>query len=325
MLLLMEQKPSIKIFKKYSCSELVLQKDNDGNNLLHYATKYSPKLLKLILKTEYCNFDLLNERNNDGMTCHMYACKYNGKSLKYLLDHKDTTNDMLYTGHIDFGSALTLASRYQPIAAKTLFEWEKLEWKIWNSVEDKENFFNIACKYNAEVVKYAIESTHDLSDYIKTGIPFYYACKYQPDAVKYILESVYGSRELIFKVVDERVCIDEAYEVQPKSFINILTSKYGSEDMLFHEDEKGYKLAYKITKVFDNVTTFSEIKNIKLATYDNIMVDNDNDECCSICYTYKPIVIFSPCLHMSCVGCAFKLRKCHKCRTKIDNRQVRYD
>ncbi len=325
MILLLENKPSIKLFKKFGNKKLLMQKDKDGNNLLHYATRHNTKLLKIILSMDYCDSEVLNERNNDNMTCHMYACKYNGDSIQYLLDHPNTTNDMLYIGHADYGSCLTLASRYQPLAAKALLSWDKLAWKILYSIENKENFFDIACKYNSDVVKYALESKHDLSEFIDTGIPFYYACKYQPDAVKYILASEYGSRDMIFKTVDERVCLDEAYEVQPKALMNILTSKYGSEDLLFHEDEKGYKISYKIAKVFDDIATFDEIKNIKLASYDNILADDDDTDVCKICYTYKPIVIFSPCLHMSCVGCAFKLRKCHKCRTKIQNRQVKYD
>ncbi|ARF09694.1 RING finger domain protein [Indivirus ILV1] len=324
MLLLQENKPVNKIFKKFGSKELVLQKDIHGNNLLHYSSRYNIKLLKQILNMDYCDEEVLNERNNDNMTCYMYACQYNGKAMEYLLMHKDTTNDMLYQFHTDYGSCLTIAAKYQPIAIKLLLSWEKLAWKILYSLDNNDNFFSVACKYNSDAVKYAIESSYDLTDFINSGIPFYYACKYQPDAVKYILNSNYGSRELILRTVDERVCLDEAYEVQPKALVNILTSKHGSEDLLFHEDEKGYKISYKIAKVFEDVTTLQEIINIKLTSYDNILAE-DGDESCNICYTYKPIVIFSPCLHMSCVGCAFKLKKCHKCRTIIENRQVKYD
>jgi len=317
-------KLAIKMFKRFESKELLLQKDIYGNNLLFYATKYSTRLLKLILSMDYCDEYVLGQRNNDNMTCHMYACKHNGKAMKYLLDNKNTTNDMLYAGHTEYGSCLTISSQYQPTAAKTLLEWNDLAWKIIYSVDNKENFLNIACKYNPEVVKFILESKYDLTEFIETGVPFYYACKYQPDAVTYILNSEYGSKDLIFKTVDERVCIDEAYEVQPRSLMNILSSKYGGEDLLYHDDEKGYKLFYKISKIFDNISTFNEILNIKLASYNNIVATED-DECCDICYTYKPIVIFNPCFHMSCVGCAFKLRKCHKCRTKIEERKVRYD
>jgi hypothetical protein len=96
----------------------------------------------------------------------MYACRYNGESMKYLLKHPEIDNDMLYKYHLEYGSCLTLASRYQPIAAQYLLTWDKLSWKIVNAKENRQTFLSIACKYNSEVVKYAIDSEWDLTDFI---------------------------------------------------------------------------------------------------------------------------------------------------------------
>ena len=250
------------------------------------------------------------------------------KAIKMLLAHPNTTNDMLYSGHIEYGSCLTLAARYQINAVKSILTWDKLSWKIVSSVENKQNFLSIACRYNSEAVKYALESKWNLQEFLddKTeNFCFFIACRYQPDAVKYILDSNYGTKDLIYREIDGRTCLDEAFELQPKAFINILTSKHGGIDILNHEDEKGYKLYYKINRVFDDADSIEQIVNLKIASYTNIVVGDGETHCCDICYTYKPIVIFQPCFHMSCIGCAFKLRKCHKCRALITDRRVLYD
>lgn len=314
------------IIKFIDSRKIIFQKDINGNNLIFYAVRYNLKLLRILLKSKYCNYETLSFRNNKNMTCHMYACKYNGNAMKLLLSHKDCDNNMLYSSHMDYGSCVTLAARYQPIALQFMLQWNKLSWKVIHTTYNKQNFLKIACTYNAESVKYALESQVDLSDliHIANEPPFLLACRYQPDAVKYLLNSKYGSRTMITqKRNNERMALLEAYDLQPKAFLYIIQSPLGGNDLLQIEDEKGYRLQYNIRNIFPD-TDCKDLHTINLLNYDNIIA-KENEKTCDICYTYKPIVILMPCYHACCVGCAFKIKQCHLCRANITDRKVVYE
>ncbi|QKF93674.1 ankyrin repeat domain-containing protein with RINg finger domain [Fadolivirus algeromassiliense] len=319
---------ALKLYLKFIDNDnLLRQQDYEGNNLLFYAIRYNIRLVRHILKSPLCNKDYLSIRNSENMTCYMYASKYNGEALKYLMKHPDTSNNMLYYGHLDYGSCLTIGAKYQPLAIKYILNWKNLDWKVINSMENKSNFMNIACTYNAESVKYALESDCDLTDLMEcrgNEFPFLCACRYQPEAVNYILESKYATPKLIFEKINNRTCIDEAYDLQPKSLFYILKSKYANNTILQVEDERGYKLSSRIRKVFPNIETINDISSINLTQYTN-EIASDNDKKCDICYNFKQVVILLPCYHMCCVGCAFKLNKCHQCRTIIEDRKVLFN
>jgi ankyrin repeat protein len=320
---------AMKYNPKYNCStflkliddEIILpQCDKKGNTLLFYAARYNLKILIKLLKMEHCNKILLGKCNNKNMTCYMYASKYNGDALKYLLKHPDTSNNFLYCTHMDYGSCLTIAAQHQPIAVKHVLDWKPLEWKVCNTVQNKENFLVIACMYQPDAVKYAIESSIDLTDLfdnLSKNPTLSIACRYQPEAVKYILESKYCNTDVVLK------SINEAYECQPKALLYILKSKYMHNDYLNIEDDRGYRLIYRIRSVFDEVTTIKDLEKINLTKYHNELAKK-SEPYCNICYTYKQVVLFIPCYHMSCISCAFKLRRCHICRKIIDGRQIIY-
>jgi hypothetical protein len=256
----------------------------------------------------------------------MHICKYNGKLMKLVLENNLTSNDMLYLGHMDFGSCLTIAAKFQPLALKYLLDWKELDWKIIHTFHKKKNFLTIASKYSPIAVKYAIKSPIDLHELIycnSNETPFVNACRYQPDAVKSLLNSKYGSLSLILWKIDEKTCLDEAYDCQPKSLLNILKSKFGN-DLLNLEDDRGYRLIFKIKSIFSHVNKLEDVEKISLTHYHN-QVTKEYKNQCEICCTYKKVVIFFPCLHMTCVGCAFKLKNCPKCRSVIDKRKIIFD
>ena len=315
---------AIDLYKNFIASKnLIYQIDKKGNNLMFYAIKYNLKLLRILLKSQHCDKQLLNIRNNNNMTCYMYASKHNGEALKFLLKHKDTDNEMLYSNHIDYGSALTIGAKYQAEAIKHLLSWKCISWKVINSLIDDNNFLSIACMYNSQAVKYAIESEVDLTvlfDKKYNNNPFLNACRYQPEAVKYILDSKYGSRQMILTKIDNRTYLDEAYDLQPKGMVYILKSKYGDIDLLNVEDERGYKLISRIKSVY-NVNTIDDISKISLTYHDNELATSKY-KACNICLTFKQSVLFSPCHHMCCIGCSFKMKKCHQCRAIIEDRIV---
>ena len=174
--------------------------------------------------------------------------------------------------------------------------------------------------HNALAVKYAIDSEIDLTHFFDkkdNTNPFLNACRYQPEAVKYILDSKYGSKNMILLKTDNRTYLDEAYDLQPKGMLYILQSKYGGENLLNIEDERGYKLLFRIKSIY-NVNTIDEISKLTLTHYDNELA-HKNQKICDICFMFKQTVLFMPCHHMCCIGCSFKLKKCHQCRTMIEN------
>jgi len=90
------------------------------------------------------------------------------------------------------------------------------------------------------------------------------------------------------------------------------------------EDDRGYRLAFKIKSVFSNFSSVKDIDNINLTHYDNELSE-DYNLICEICCTYKKKVLFYPCLHTICLGCGFKIKNCHKCRSQIEQRKIIYE
>lgn len=315
------------IWNKYPDTyKLIKKKDNKKNNLLFYLIKYDQKSVEKILQSPLGKMKLLVHRNIKNMNCYLQACKYNGNLINILLNLEFTTNDMLYFGHMDYGSCLTLASRYQPIAVKHILNWEKLDWKLVKTLYEKNNFLTIAAKYNADAVKYALESNLDLYDLIYCNTdetPFLNGCRYNPEVVKYLLDSKYESLTLILTKVGEKTYLEEAYDNQPKALAYILKSKYG-ELLVNLEDERGYRLAFKIKSIFSCFNSIKDIDNINLTHYDNELTE-DHNLMCEICCTYKKKVLFYPCLHTICLGCSFKIKNCHKCRSQIEKKKIIYE
>lgn len=317
----------IKLFFKYINRNLLSQQDGKLNNLLFYSVRYNLKLLKWILKSNHCDKEYLNMRNQYNYTCYEYSCIYNGEAIKYLLNNSNTDNGMLYSGHMDYGSCLTLAAMYQPIAIKYILNWDKLSWKIINTLHDKKNFVMLAAINNPDGIRYIIDSIHDFTDLFKLNEEsiLMVASRYQPDAVKHIIESKYCSKNYLLYKYNDRSCIDEAYDFQPKALGYILNSKYNQNDNLLDlEDERGYKLYYRIKTIYPFFSKSTDINKISLVDYNN-EIAKKNDTFCNICYIFKPVVIFQPCFHMCCIGCAFKLKRCHQCRGDIIHRQVMYN
>jgi len=315
------------IWEKYpDVYKLVKKKDFKRNNLLFYLIKYDQKSAEKIVKSSLCKTKLLAHKNIKNMNCYLYACKYNGNLMELFLSFDFTDNEMLYFGHMDYGSCLTLASRYQPIAIKYILNWEKLDWKIIETLYKKRNFLTIASKYNQIGIKYALESNIDLYNLIYCNTdetPFLNGCRYNPEVVKYLLDSKYESLSMILAKIGGKTYLEEAYDNQPKALAYILKSKYG-ELLVNLEDDRGYRLAFKIKSVFSNFSSVKDIDNINLTHYDNELSE-DYNLICEICCTYKKKVLFYPCLHTICLGCGFKIKNCHKCRSQIEQRKIIYE
>lgn len=296
--------------------------DKNGNNALMYAVRYFPDVINKIL--ELAGKDILDKRNNKYETAVMYASYYSLRSTKILLLNINIELKHLYNGHTDHPSILTIAMRYQPLVVKLLMDIQPDENIIICNDEDGYNAVKIGCIYNSESLKYLLNSTYRLDilfNNIYTPHPIILAARYQPDAVKYILESEYGSSKLFDIEWEDKTCINEAFDNQPKALCHIIRSKHLTEEILSREDAGGCTLLYRIKRIYrSKVDNIHDVLNLELADSKNIIADDNDPNICNICYTYKKNIIISPCFHTLCVGCAFKIKRCPMCKKDIEHR-----
>ena len=306
--------------------EILFQKDNQGQTIFTYAVKFSISLLKLLIRLGYCTQELVTQRDQNYYNSLGISCKYKGRAIKYLLELEFVQNDDLHFNHSDHGSCLTIAAKLQPEAVEHILDWPKLDPDIFYKFENNLDFLRIGCIFNAEVVRYAIESKHDMRPFIENkGEPaIMLAAKHQPEAVKYLLNGKYGKKEMLTLRKNERSCIDDAFDFQPRALLHMIESKYCTEDVLKQEDDIGYKLIHKIRQAYSDVLDINDIKKINLIEFKNDLAEEEDQNVCKICYTYRNKIAFTPCFHLACVGCAFKLLKCHECRSLIEYKKNLY-
>lgn len=314
--------------------EVIFQKDRiNGDNVFNYAIKYSDKAAKYILNNISIDLDL-TIRNYEHLTPIMLACKYNGDLVEVMLQKDNCSPECLTSLHSDFPSALTLAARYQSVAIKHILKWDKINWIILNStdsdIRDKDNkldFIGVSCKYNPESLKYALESSIDLSNFFHLSQqlhPIMLATKYQPDALKLILESKYINPEMFLITYEDVTCIELAFDSQPKSLWNIINSDIVTEELFHMPDQEGYSIIYKLTNIYPNIKVLGDINISNMIKYTNIVGEENSDSLCMICCEFKNSIVFN-CGHLCCVGCAFKLLDCHTCRKKIKKKTFIYE
>ncbi len=318
------------LLDKFESKELFSQQDIHGNNILFYACQYSYLVLEKLLESKHITQQVFGHRNNNFESVIMYASRYNSDAVKLLLKNKhiDSNLDLLTSTHTDYASALTVAARYQPLAVKYILSHPNLSWKVVHSQEDKKDFIEIACMYNAESVKCAIDSKYDLSEHINDhdATAMILAAKYQPDAVKYILESKYVTAEVFKYRKDKRNCVDEAFDFQPRALLYMINSKLATPELLNQPDAIGYRLIHKLQQIYPELTNLKNVKDNRLVDYTNTANFEEYDATtCNICCAYKTRVAFSPCFHTACIGCAFKLKDCHLCRMHVDKKNVIYE
>lgn len=304
--------------------EIVVQADKEDNTVAHYAIRFSETIARKIIKSDYFK-DIIGLRNLENYTLIMMASKYNGKLVKDIIATKLCTNDMMFSMHSDYGSCLTIAAQYQPVAIKHILDWEDLDRKIIYSYDDHKDFVQIACQMNAESVKYIVESERNLSEFIE-GKNIIIAAKYQPRALEYILKSKYGSPKLFDIYVDEQNCVDVSFHRQPMSLVKILESEHSTHEIMNREDRTtGYRLIHKLNRIYDSVNSLDDITKLELTKYKNEYCDDTSSKfICQVCYEYEKLVVFQ-CGHSCCVGCGFNIDKCHICRKRIEVRNCIYD
>ena len=74
-------------------------------------------------------------------------------------------------------------------------------------------------------------------------------------------------------------------------------------------------------------TSFINTNNVnrKNVNTNNVNTKKEDKEMCCICWGKQISHVFMPCFHLcTCVNCAYKVTRCPKCRTQIDDRNRVY-
>ncbi len=320
-----------------SCTYAVLeQQDVNGNSALMYASEFSQPSLDKLIKSKNFKADLFSHRNWAMETPLMYSCRFTAKLVELYLKIETIgeahpfvpENRVLYSTHTDHGSCMTIAAKSdQSMVIKLLLNWANLDWRILNTLQDKKTFVQHACAFSPESVRYVVNSDRDMSFFFEDTYvehPIMIAARSQPDALKYLLDSKYMNERMLTISRNERTCIDEAYDYQPRSLLFLIRCKLCTYDVLNQEDLIGYKLINKLKEIYPGLKTFADIEQNPLTEYNNVLAPEGDPGVCNICCAYKTQVYFSNCGHTTCIGCAFKLKDCHHCRGTIAERRVIY-
>ena len=319
------------------CTSDVFNKlDNDGQTSLMYSCRYNPHLIKIMVNHE--NFDkaLINFRSySDDYSCIDYGAVYNANSVTELLTLDECNPDLLHRGHMDYGSTLLLAARYQPEALKAILNWDKMTWKLLMTINNYLTFLQIGAIYNPLSLKYAIDSHWDLTQLFLTtyatkdldhnaSVPIL-AAKFQPIALKYILDSKYCTPDVMsISSAEKKLCHHYALECQPLALYHLINSENNMiKELLEIPYDTGYKIL-NVIKIGNNgiVSLSDAVAKIPLLTTENERCADTDKNACSICYGYKSNVCFTPCMHMTCAACAIKVKKCPACRVPISNKNL---
>jgi hypothetical protein len=314
------------VSSRFCTTSLLQQKDNNNDNTIFYAARYNSPILNDILgRKELLTKQLFTHRNNDFWTPVMYAARYNADSVLLLLKSGYTDLPTLTSLHTDYATALTIAARYTPPAVGYILAFPGIDHTLVDSHEDSKDFVEIACTYNGDSIKHAVESKYDLSHLINdTSYAIILAAKYQPEAVKHYLDSKYVTQKIWYTRFDKKNCVDEAFDCQPRSLLYMINSKIATHDLLNQPDQIGYRLFDKIRQIYPTFSNFADLKNNTLTDHVNTVADELSPLTCTICCTYKTRVAFT-CGHAVCISCGFKLKNCAHCRAPVDKRSVIYD
>ena len=311
---------------KYFTNNMMIDKDLIGNNCLSIASNY-PILINEILNHKYFNKELLENRNIYNETAIFNACRLNGLSTKYILD-KETNINNLTKKHSECNTALIIACKNNLESARHILSWKYYNNDLLLYNSNNKNILQIICENQYMAFNYILDFNCDIEYYIynyeyNTIPPIDTLIERHPFLFKKFMNSKYGGKNYLLKNGAQRNewIIDIAYNRQPKSLLILLEYR----DYLLIKNEIISNLIKKVNNIFNNVNNLTDLKEINLLNNENVYIDSDNNNnYCSICYSFESTVIFLPCYHKSCISCSIKIDKCHICRQKIESRKYIY-
>ena len=328
-----------KIIATTICTKEVFNKiDSEGKTCLMYAAQYAPFLIRPIVDHENYDKNLISCRSyTDDYTCIDYGAIFNSDSVIEFLVLDECTPDLLQHGHMDYGSTLSLAARYQPEALKAILNWDKTTWKLVMTVNEYSTFLQISAVYNHLSLQYAIDSKWDLNLLFMTlyksgnsdehdSVPIL-AAKYQPEGLLAILNSKYCTENIMGIYSSERkLCHHYALECQPKSLYYLIESENDIiKSLLSIPYDNGYRVLDTLKLGNTGINNLKDaVEKLPLLKVTNERCSDESHNACPICYGYKKNVCFLPCVHVTCAACALKLKKCPACRKSIKSKELLY-
>lgn len=306
--------------------------DNDGNNIL-MRNMGDYEFLAAVIDHEFFDPNMLHNRNKiTHMTPILMAAKTCSECFKILLRHPETTPNDLYHGHTDFGSALHIGARYEPLIVKYVFDWDKINDTLVYIKQNGQTFMHVACRYQPQAVKYALDSTYNITNLLlipdlDMNISIEIACIWSPESVKNLLKSEYGKLLMNVEHPSKPHFIHNAMKSHPLSLKYILESEHCTDAIINKQDEAGYKIFSKLIHLGITAQNVKEkFLEHKLSNVQNIDAPDDSPLICQYCCKHYSNVMLKcgNCDPLACASCALLLKKCPTCRSNFKDFKLLY-
>lgn len=316
------------VFNKYKMvstnNEYLLQKNNDGNNLLFLSSKHSnifPNVFTFFL--EKFGPTILNYTNNCYETLLMFAIKHNPDIINFLLKNPNITDSQNYV-YINKGSVLTYA-----ISTKTneiinsILKWKYLSHNHMDITQQITLFNWISDKY--EKINISVLGIMSL---------------YSPEIFGNMLKQLnleYINNHLIHFSNSDLNLVKFTYLYQPLSFQNLCVTdvaiNFNSSEYDFFLQNAIFQpyswFIFLTSKKYKN-TIYSNLPGIpkkmfpscassslKYSQTTNEIAENLSEKC-EICIQNKKKIMYGCKIHFACVCCVLKSGRCPFCRNNSD-------
>jgi hypothetical protein len=313
---------------EYMDKKLLLDRDLDGNNSLFYLFNNNKKsqvidFFKKLSNSIYFDLDLILNRNNDNETIFFNLKK--NDYLKLLLEVKGYDYHVLTKNNYDEKSCLIKYAIENVNMFKQIIKWERFSEKLlyYQVIDSDLNFFWAICEYNPSLISFIINTNINLDIFLYFDYeedPLDKLLNNSPDQFNLFLNSKFGSEKIINFLFKYKNMFLYCLSNQPIGILHIINNKYFNKNFYVLEVEE---LLKEINKTFEGIT-LDNLDTIPLINKINIPCNEDDLDCCQICYSFKSTVIYGNCFHRSCISCSLKINKCHICRDMITNRHFTY-
>lgn len=312
---------------KFFNKELLLLRDFNGNNILHYLFQNKNKnqvlvFLNVLKSSKYFSIDLVLNRNihNDSI---FFECE-DEKYLDFLLLIEGYDYKLLTKINYDESCCLFNYIKKNKNLFKKIIKWNRFNKSLffYEDTSNKQDIFHQICIYNPSLIEYIVKIDINIEKFI-FGInnkSIINLINNSPSSFKVLINSKYSSVKLINYLFRHSNILLHCWSCQPCCILDILNHKHFNRNFFYIYIND---LLIEINKHFFNIN-IDNIHTIPMINKVNIPCSEDDLDCCNICYGFKSSILFNNCFHKTCVSCSLKLEKCHICRTAVTKRHFIY-
>ena len=317
-------------------------KDNEGNSISYYIAVYHDVLFKKLLLSNKINSTKLCS-NYKSETFLMKLIKSSKELnlielIKWIVKHH-TLSECDYYDDINSGSIITYCLKYNKDLTKLFLKPDIVKSCI--NISDnfemicpysdfaksdilKMNVLQIACIVDKDVLGYIIKNnkkqiTHLIKEtLISSNINLnilHIGLFNNPESVQVLLGTNLFNNKYLQNTEEVMDGFEKVIDIQPASYYYLqqcLDTKY---ELKLTIDEHWYGYNYK------NKLKKDTIKNSTHYILGKQETSKNNNNICNICDTYVNKVVFTKCLHKTCITCALHSEKCSNCRVSVSEKE----